>query len=341
MTAGNGTTFSYDAANRLKGSGGVANQYGYDGDGKRVRQPGLYYVWSSVLGKVAFEVDASANVQRAYVYLGDKIIALQSTDGNFYWAHTDHLNSGRMLTNTAGAVVYRGDFDPFGQVTYEWSASGNVNLNTRKFTGYERDATGLDYAVARSYTSSWGRFAQSDPYGSGYRGEKPNPLGAANIGLPQTHNRYSYAWNDPLTLTDPSGLRIDPCCACPGHGECEGREPICPTGGGGGGGGGSACDSQQAQACKDCCTSKGGDCKSARDLCIALVFAAVGAAVASCLATVCRTNPIDSDACQNCLISAGIGLGAGLGYCGIRYVFCTLDATRNCALSSKCSTCKC
>ncbi len=106
------------------------NQYGYDGDGKQVRQPGLYYVWSSVLDKVAFEVDGNANVQRAFVYLGSEVIALQSTDGAFYWAHTDHLSSGRMLTNTAGSVVYRADFDPFGQTTYEWSSSGNVNLNS-------------------------------------------------------------------------------------------------------------------------------------------------------------------------------------------------------------------
>jgi RHS repeat-associated protein len=230
MTAGNGTTFSYDAASRLKGVGGVSNQYGYDGDGKRVRQPGLYSVWSSVLDKVAFEVDVNANVQRAFVYLGGEVIALQSTDGNFYWVHSDHLSSGRMLTNTAGAVVYRGDFDPFGQVAYEWSASGNVNLNTRKFTGYERDATGLDYARARTYTSSWGRFVQADPLGSGYQGQRPNPMGAAKNDRPQTLNRYSYVSNDPTNFDDPSGLlRRSPDDGC----VCCGSDP---TGGGGDGG---------------------------------------------------------------------------------------------------------
>ncbi len=241
MTAMGSTTYSYDAANRLKATAGASNQYGYDGDGKRVRQPGLYYVQSSVLDKVAMEIDANANVQRAYVYLNNKLIALQSTDGNFYWAHTDHLNSGRMLTSTVGSMVYRADFDPFGQLTYEWSASGNTNLNSRKFTGFERDATGLDYAQARTYTSGWGRYMQSDPMGAGYRGKKPNPMGAASVKLPQSHNRYSYVGNDPMTLTDPSGLAIDPCCVCPGHGEgCEGREAVCPTGGGDGGGGGGA-----------------------------------------------------------------------------------------------------
>lgn len=233
QTAMGSTTYGYDAANRLKATGGASNQYGYDGDGKRVRQPGLYYVQSSVLDKVAMEVDANANVQRAYVYLNNKLVALQSTDGNFYWAHSDHLNSGRMLTSTAGSMAYRADFDPFGQVTYEWSASGNNNLNTRKFTGYERDATGLDYAQARTYTSGWGRFTQSDPLGSGFGGRKPNPLGAARTGLPQTLNRYSYVSNDPINKTDPSGLLVrnpeDGCLCCGGGG-----------GDGDGGGGGAS-----------------------------------------------------------------------------------------------------
>jgi RHS repeat-associated protein len=128
------------------------------------------------------------------------VLALQSTDGNFYWVHSDHLGSGRLLTSTAGSAVYRGDFDPFGQAYYEWSASGDVNLNTRKFTGYERDATTLDYARARSYTSSWGRFLQADPLGSAYRGQHPNPMGAAEQNMPQTLNRYSYVSNDPIIV---------------------------------------------------------------------------------------------------------------------------------------------
>src|SRR5262249_52458697 len=115
---------------------------------------------------------------------------------------------------TSGSVVYRADFDPFGQPTYEWSAAGNANLNTRKFTGYERDTTGLDYARARSYTSSWGRFVQADPLGSGYRGQTPNPLGAASQLRPQSLNRYSYVSNDPINFNDPSGLLRPLDCIC-------------------------------------------------------------------------------------------------------------------------------
>jgi len=264
MTAGNNQTYSYDGANRLKGVNGVANQYGYDGDGNRVRQPGLYYIWSSVLDQVAFEVDGGANVQRAYVYLGKEVLALRSTDGNFYWSHTDHLSSGRMLTSASGTMVYRANFHPFGQIASgEWAAAGNTNLNTRKFAGYERDATGLDHARARTYTSRWGRFIQADPLGSGCRGEKPNPLGAAKQDKPQTLNRYSYVTNDPINFTDPTGLfKMIPFDLLEGWGSdwCDGSwgADWCDGGWGGGwvgrggGGGGENCSQCLKREAENC-----------------------------------------------------------------------------------------
>jgi hypothetical protein len=45
-------------------------------------------------------------------------------------------------------VVYRGEYDPHGQMIYEWSSSGEYYKNSHKYTGYERDwATNLDNAA--------------------------------------------------------------------------------------------------------------------------------------------------------------------------------------------------
>jgi RHS repeat-associated protein len=235
-----GYPYSYDGANRLKEylTGGF-NVYGYDGDGKRVKstifvEP-TYSVWSSVLGEVAFEVSASGTVRRAYVYMGKEVAAMHSTDGQFYWLHTDHLGSGRMMTNTSGTMVYNATFDPFGGVVSEWSNGGNLWLNTKKFTGYERDSSsGLDYAKARTYASGLGRFLQSDPLGSGYQGEKPDPMGASKRDFPQSLNRYSYVKDDPINATDPSGLLIrypdDGCICCSNDNNSGGPAPAaqCP-----------------------------------------------------------------------------------------------------------------
>jgi RHS repeat-associated protein len=185
----------------LKSVNGAANTYGYDGNGSRVRvtegdgAAPTFYVRSSVLGQAALEVNATG-VRRAYVYAGRKLVGQQSTDGQFYWLHTNHLGSSRAMTDVNGNLVYKGQFDPYGQVLTEWSSSGNANLNSKKFTGYERDgATGLDYANARMYNFGRGRFMQPDP----------NGIGAANLRVPGSLNRYSYAGNDPVNHVDPRG----------------------------------------------------------------------------------------------------------------------------------------
>lgn len=319
LTAGSGQTYSYDAANRLKSVNGASNQYGYDGDGKRVRQPGLTYIWSTVLDKVALEVDAGAVVQRAYVYLGSELAALRSTDGNFYWVHSDHLSSGRMLTSTAGSVVYRADFDPFGQVSYEWSASGNLNLNTRKFASYERDATGLDYARARTYTSGWGRFAQADPYGSGYGGQKPNPLGSAKRDQPQTLNRYSYVGNDPINQTDPSGLLVrnpDDGCIC-----CSGGDDGIGDGGGGG------------ETCPDCLKRESQNCHDELKVCVYTVDAAAAASLVVCFSLL-GVPVIGIGLFIACLAVGLIGANQLLKACATKYQQCE----RN--VGVKCPQCK-
>ncbi|MGH9803017.1 MAG: hypothetical protein ACRD82_21845, partial [Blastocatellia bacterium] len=118
MTAGAGQGYSYDGANRLKevGTGG-ANVYGYDGDGKRVKKTEggstVYYVYSSKLGQSVMEV-TSASVQRAFVYSGNKMVAMQATDGQFYWMHSNHLGNSRAMTDVNGNLIYKGQFDPFG-----------------------------------------------------------------------------------------------------------------------------------------------------------------------------------------------------------------------------------
>jgi RHS repeat-associated protein len=93
------------------------------------------------------------------------------------------------MTDVNGNLTYKGQFDPYGQALSEWSASGNNNLNTKKFTGYERDAgTGLDYAGARMYNPSRGRFMSADPASTK----------ATNRKRPESLNRFNYTENDPV-----------------------------------------------------------------------------------------------------------------------------------------------
>jgi RHS repeat-associated protein len=204
MTVGMGQSFAYDGANRMKTASYGNSAYGYDGGGKRVKKTEngatTYYVQSSALKNTAMEVN-STGVLRAYVYSGGRLAAMQATDGQFYWIHANHLNSSRAMTDVNGNLTYKGQFDPYGQTVTEWSASGSNNLNTKKFTGYERDAsTGLDYAEARMYNSGRGRFTSPDKKG----------LASVNLRSPQTLNRYVYTNNDPINFVDVTGLDEEP-----------------------------------------------------------------------------------------------------------------------------------
>jgi RHS repeat-associated protein len=200
MTGGAGQSLSYDGANRLKTANGGTSTYGYDGNGMRARVTdngaAVFYIQSAMLPQTAMEV-TSTGVHRAYVYAAGRVAAMQASDGQFYWLHTNHLGSARAMTDVSGSLTYRGRFAPYGEAVSEWSSSGNTNLNKKKFAGYERDAaTGLDYANARMYNSGRGRFLQADRLG----------LGAANVNRPQTLNRYAYTSNDPINFVDPTGL---------------------------------------------------------------------------------------------------------------------------------------
>lgn len=121
------------------------------------------------------------------------------------WLVTDHLGTPRMVVDRTGSLagVSRHDYFPFGE---ELSAGtggratgqgyGQADNVRQKFTGYERDdETGLDYAKARYYSKIHGRFTSPDPL-----------LASGRPYLPQSWNRYIYVLNNPVKLTDPTGL---------------------------------------------------------------------------------------------------------------------------------------
>src|SRR5258708_21274446 len=65
-----------------------------------------------------------------------------------------------------------------------------------RYTGKERDSeSGLDNFGARYDSSQYGRFMSPDPLGG-------------SLTDPQTLNKYNYVRNNPLNLTDPTGLYI-------------------------------------------------------------------------------------------------------------------------------------
>lgn len=99
------------------------------------------------------------------------------------YVHTDALGSPVAITNEAGQVIERTDYEPYG------NAIGKANNDRPGYTGHVMDsATGLTYMQQRYYDPTIGRLLSTDPVG-------------ANINF----NRYSYANNNPYRFTDPDG----------------------------------------------------------------------------------------------------------------------------------------
>jgi len=91
------------------------------------------------------------------------------------------------------------------------------NEVSRQFTGEERDPeSGTDYFNARQYAYTLGRFLQPDEFQGGpvdvFSSNDPlppGPLPYADIVNPQSLNKYTYTYNNPLRYTDPDGHVVD------------------------------------------------------------------------------------------------------------------------------------
>ena len=133
---------------------------------------------------------------RKYIFAGDQRIALKEGSTATY-IHSDHLSSSSVLTNgNDGSKNEQVTYYPFGQTRTDTDGSGNpISPGFRyKYTDQELDdTTGLYYYKARYYDAALGRFIQPDPI-------------VPDLYDPQALNPYSYALNNPLKYTDPTGL---------------------------------------------------------------------------------------------------------------------------------------
>ena len=197
MTGDGVNTIIYDGENRALNSTGISGtgSYAYDGNNLRIQKcvttcasASTVYVYSG--SRVIAEYDNGAGVNapsREYIYSGAALLATLNSSGTNY--HLRDHRAIRVTTNSSGTIAGQQGNLPFGE---QWYAANTVTKWV--FDSYERDSESTnDYARARSYVNRLGRFASPD-------------LRAGNVSDPQTLDRYSYARNEPVSLSDPSGM---------------------------------------------------------------------------------------------------------------------------------------
>jgi RHS repeat-associated protein len=202
------TTYAYDHEECNTGYAGNGSNATYTCDGNELRvqkvvtgTDAVNTIYVRSAGQVLAEYDngaAVASPTREFLY-GNNLLATVTGStggpgGTIVYQHRDHL-SPRIYTDANGNCVGDQGSYPFGELWYQNNDTGcsNTTSSSFLFTTYERDVeSGNDYALARSYASTQGRFLSPDPL-------------EGIVGDPQSWNRYAYVENDPINLSDPSG----------------------------------------------------------------------------------------------------------------------------------------
>ncbi len=190
------TTYTYDAENRLTNvtMPGVTASYSYDADGRRVSQTSngqiTNYLWdeASAYADVVLETDGNGATLASYILGGTQLIS-QTRGGVTSYYLQDGQDSTRALLDSGGNITDTYSYTAFGKTL----SHAGTTANPYQYAGQQLDAmTGLYNLRARYYDPADGRFLSQDVH----------PFDFSN---PIQLNRYSYAANNPINYSDPTG----------------------------------------------------------------------------------------------------------------------------------------
>jgi RHS repeat-associated protein len=205
MTSDGTNGYAWDAENRLiKITYPGVNNYstfGYDGLSRNISiiettagsvTSTKQFVWCPEKLRFSDERDASGVLTKKFFDLGQMIGSTK------YCYNRDHLESVREQTDSSGAIQSQYQNDPFGRTT-------NINAIVLSDFGYARyyyhARSSFNVPMRRLYNPAWGRFVSPDPVVAFF-----------------DVNFYWYGKNNPVSYSDPSGLRCDgpvSCVPCP------------------------------------------------------------------------------------------------------------------------------
>lgn len=201
---------TYDAENRLIARNGMIATFpgsisiAYNGDGHKVAETttrnGITTTVTHLVDELnptgyARVIEEKSNGALSRVYLfGHDLISQDVANENTgqwelrYFGYDGH-GSTRFLTNVIGAVTDTYEYDAFGELL----AHTGTTQNRYRYCGEQyAEALGLYYLRARLMNPLTGRFWTMDRF----EGSVREPAGL---------HKYTYASNDPITTSDPTG----------------------------------------------------------------------------------------------------------------------------------------
>ena len=244
LIAAGGQAYGYDANGNMTNRGGASINWTSDNRPATISQPNgnSSQFWHGPAGNRWKQVASHAGTAETTIYAGE-LMEKVTRSGVTTWRHyvlapsgtaaihlrnsngmpaatrylaRDHLGSSDKLLDASGNILVAESFGAFGaRRGAGWSGMPGaqelaaIAASTRDgFTAHEHlDNLDLIHMNGRVYDPRIGRFISADPH-------LPDPYSG------QSHNRYAYVLNNPLSLIDPSGFdEQTPCMQAP-NGRC-------------------------------------------------------------------------------------------------------------------------
>ncbi|MET9221784.1 RHS repeat-associated core domain-containing protein [Streptomyces sp. NPDC003300] len=192
-TGGQVQDLTWDAEGHLATltQAGKTTSYLYDADGNRLIAKNVDGTGTLTLpdgSELKLGADGTTKTgTRYYTHNGDTVAVRSGATISYLF--TDQQDTATTAVDSTTFAITRRKELPFGQIR----ATSGTFPGTQGFVGGTTDPTGLTHLGAREYDPVLGRFISVDP--------------VIDTGDPAQMNAYSYAHNNPVTLSDPDGTR--------------------------------------------------------------------------------------------------------------------------------------
>ncbi len=199
MKTGRGNSYGWIDGNKLAGVTTPTETLAFDygPDGGRFRKKVGADITKYLGGDVEIKPDGTLV---KYVHEDVKRVAEPDGSGGYnhqgnYWLHRGHLKSVRIVTKDGGTQARASHFRPYGERLDHWVSASPGADEAKGFIGERHDEeTGLIYLNARYMDPIAGRFISADTL---------DPI-LPGVGV----NRYAYALNNPVNLSDRNGQNV-------------------------------------------------------------------------------------------------------------------------------------
>jgi len=202
--SGQQRTIVWDEENRIQSvfDNGHEKAYKYDDSGERVikRGPQGETAYVNQYFSIRNRSIGTKHIFAGTTRIASKLMKRNAEEKDRYFFHPDHLGSNSYITDATGDIYRHTEFFPSGEAWVD--EASNKQRTPYLFAGKELDEeTGLYYFGARYYDARTGVWQSPDPAAESYLAGAPN----GGVYSPVNLAAYTYADNNPLTVTDPTG----------------------------------------------------------------------------------------------------------------------------------------